>query len=94
MRDIEPALGAVYPDPNASCDRLVRERALRSQRLIFLGLHQDQLASDDRTRTLGLPTPLGTPFEPDYEIEIARLKGEIGAITREMIAKRCSGDYQ
>jgi hypothetical protein len=94
MREIPPAPGAVYPDRNASCERLVRERALRSERLIFLGLRQDKLAEDDRTRALFIPTPIGSPFDPDYSIDIARLKGEIGAITREMIGKRCSGDYQ
>jgi len=94
MREIPPAPGAIYPDPHASCARLVAERARRTTRLVIVGLHQDQLAADDRARVLGVPTPLGTPFEEDMTPEVARLKGEIGAITQEMIRKNCGRDYQ
>lgn len=93
-RDIEAA--AVDPAifVGATCSQLVAERAKRSQALIFAGLAQDQVSADDRVRTFGAPTPMGTLFEGDREDEVARLKGELHAANAQMIVMNCGPDYR
>ncbi|PWB94369.1 hypothetical protein [Methylosinus sporium] len=93
-REIEPA----PVDPGlfigADCPQLVARRARIAQALIFAGSAQDQLAADDRTRTFGVPTPMGTPFDADREPQIARLKGELHAVNAQMDAQRCGPDFR
>jgi hypothetical protein len=85
----DPALFA-----GASCAELVAERAKRSEKLIFSGLAQDQVSADDRMRTLGVPTPVGTIFDGDREPDVARLKGELHALEAALVAARCGADYR
>jgi hypothetical protein len=75
-----------------SCLRLVKERARRSQALIFAGAAQDQVSADDSLRTLGIPTPAGTLFDGDREPEVARLKGELRAVNAQLLASGCIAD--
>ncbi|MBY6240569.1 hypothetical protein [Methylosinus sp. Sm6] len=77
-----------------SCSQLVAARARRSQALIFAGMAQNQVSDDDRMRTLGVPTPVGTLFDGDREPEVARLKGELHAIGAQMIVMNCGPDYR
>lgn len=77
-----------------TCSQLVAQRARRSQALIFAGMAQDQVSADDGMRTLGVPTPVGTLFDGDREPEVARLKGELHAVTAQLIAMRCGPDYR
>jgi hypothetical protein len=93
-REIEPAPSDPSLFMGESCSQLVAERGRRSEALIFAGMAQDQLSDEDRIRTLGAPTPLGTPFEDDREPEVARLKGELRAINAQMIAMKCGPDYR
>jgi hypothetical protein len=92
-REIQPA----FVDPSAfmgaTCMQLTAERGRRSQALIFAGLAQDQTSLDDRTRLLGVPTPMGTIFEGDNEVAISRLKGELRAIDAQMPIA-CDADYR
>jgi hypothetical protein len=92
--EIEPAPVDPALFVGADCPHLVARRARISQALIFAGSAQDQLAADDRTRTLGVPTPMGTPFDDDREPQIARLKGELHAVNAQMDAQRCGRDFQ
>lgn len=85
----DPALFVGY-----DCAQLVARRARISQALIFAGSAQDQIAADDRIRTLGVPTPMGTLFEGDREAEIARLKGELHAVNAQMETQRCGPDFR
>ena len=94
MRDIEPNFVDANRFAGASCSQLVAERARRARALIFSGLQQDQISQDDRTRTLGAPTPMGTLFEDDVEPEIARLKGELRAIDTMHAIMNCGSDYR
>jgi hypothetical protein len=93
-RDIAPAAVDPAMFAGATCSELVHERARRSQQLIFAGLAQEGVADDDRTRTMGAPTPTGTLFEGDRAEEIARLKGELYAASGQMKAMNCGPDYQ
>lgn len=92
-REIEPVVVAPEMFSGMSCLRLVKERARRSQALIYAGMAQDQVSEDDRMRTLGIPTPVGTLFDGDREPEVARLKGELHAIDTQMQAMGCFADY-
>lgn len=92
--EIEPAPVDPALFVGADCAQLVARRARISQALIFAGSAQDQLAADDRTRTLGVPTPMGTPFDDDREPQIARLKGELHAVNAQMDAQRCGPDFR
>jgi hypothetical protein len=92
--DIEPAPVDPALFVGADCAQLVARRARISQALIFAGSAQDQIAADDRTRTLGVPTPMGTPFELDREPEVARLKGELHAVNAQMDLQRCGPDFR
>ncbi|WP_245267234.1 hypothetical protein [Methylosinus sp. LW3] len=92
--DIEPAPVDPALFVGTDCAHLVARRARISQALIFAGSAQDQLAADDRMRTLGVPTPMGTPFGDDREPQIARLKGELHAINAQMDAQRCGPDFR
>ncbi len=93
-RDIEPAPVDPALFAGADCAQLMARRARISQTLIFSGSAQDQIAADDRTRTLGVPTPMGTPFDSDREPEIARLKGELHAVNAQMDTQRCGPDFR
>lgn len=93
-RDIPPALVDPTLFLGMSCSELVAERARRTTALVFAESTQDQTAADDRVRTLGLPTPMGTIFEGDRELEVARLKGEVRAATTQMRAMNCGPDYR
>jgi hypothetical protein len=77
-----------------TCSELVAERAKTSQALIFSGLAQDQISDDDKMRTLGIPTPMGSLFNEGRENQIARLKGKVRAINANMSALRCGPDYR
>jgi len=92
--DIEPAPVDPALFAGADCPQLVARRARISQALIFAGSAQDQIAADDRTRTLGAPTPMGTLFEGDREPEVARLKGELHAVNAQMDMLRCGPDFR
>ncbi|OAI29620.1 hypothetical protein A1351_10660 [Methylosinus sp. R-45379] len=92
--DIEPAPVDPALFVGTDCAHLVARRARISQALIFAGSAQDQLAADDRMRTLGVPTPMGTPFGDDREPQIARLKGELHAVNAQMDAQRCGPDFR
>ncbi|WP_245258394.1 hypothetical protein [Methylosinus sp. LW4] len=92
--EIEPAPVDPALFVGVDCAQLVARRARISQALIFAGSAQDQLAADDRTRTLGVPTPMGTPFDDDREPQIARLKGELHAVNAQMDAQRCGPDFR
>ena len=92
--DIEPAPVDPALFAGADCAQLVARRARIAQALIFAGSAQDQLAADDRMRTLGVPTPMGTPFDDDREPQIARLKGELHAVNAQMDAQRCGPDFR
>jgi len=94
MRDIEPNFVDANRFAGASCSQLVAERARRARALIFSGLQQDQISQDDRARTFGAPTPMGTLFEDDVEPEIARLKGELRAIDTMHAIMICGSDYR
>jgi len=87
-RDIEPALLLRDPFAGAACPALLATRARLSQALIFYGLEQDQISADDRTRTLGVPTPMGTGPEGDNETKIALLKGEL-VVLEDDVARTC-----
>ncbi len=93
-RDIPPAIVEPSLFIGGTCSELVAERAKRSQALVFAGLAQDQTSQDDRTRTLGVPTPMGTIFEGDHEAEVARLKGELRALNAQLRAMNCGPDYR
>lgn len=92
--DIEP----VPIDPRIyfgrACSELVEERARRTQALIFVGLIQDQISEDDRTRTLGIPTPMGSEFNESKADQVARLKGEVRAIGSALASLNCGPDYR
>ncbi|MBG0808636.1 hypothetical protein IY145_04530 [Methylosinus sp. H3A] len=92
--DIEPAPVDPALFVGADCAQLVARRARISQALIFAGSAQDQIAADDRTRTLGVPTPMGTLFDGDREPDVARLKGELHAVNAQMDAQRCGPDFR
>lgn len=93
-RDIPPAVVDPSLFIGATCSELVAERARRSQALIFAGLAQDRTSDDDRTRTLGVPTPMGTIFEGDSAAEVARLKGELHALNAQLRVMNCGPDYR
>lgn len=93
-RDIEAIVVDPSPFLALTCPQLVAARARRAQALIFSGLAQDQTSQDDRTRTFGVPTPMGTIFEGDRGDEIARLKGELRALNEQMIVMNCAPDYR
>jgi hypothetical protein len=92
-REIAPAIVDPTMFEGQSCIQLAYERARRSKALIFTGMAQDQVSEDDSTRTLGIPTPMGSVFEDDREPEIARLKGELHAVNARMRAMGCIPDY-
>ncbi len=77
MRDIEPNFVDANRFAGASCSQLVTERARRSRALIFSGLQQDQISQDDRMRTLGAPTPMGTLFEDDVRTRNRAPQGRV-----------------
>lgn len=93
-REIQPAIVDPTLFYGLSCSELVAARAKRSTALIFTASAQDQLAADDKVRTLGIPTPMGTLFEEDREADVARLKGELRAATAQMKAMNCGPDYR
>lgn len=93
-QEIEPRFVDANLFAGANCSQLVAERARRSRALIFSALEQDQISQDDRIRTLGVPTPMGTLFEGGVEPEIARLKGELRAINAMHAMMNCGADYR
>ncbi|PWB82587.1 MAG: hypothetical protein C3F11_11060 [Methylocystaceae bacterium] len=93
-RDIPAAVVDPSPFIGPTCSQLVAARAARSRALIFSGLAQDQTSEDDATRTIGVPTPMGTIFGRDREAEIARLKGELRALNAQMSEMNCGPDYR
>ncbi|WP_244613005.1 hypothetical protein [Methylosinus sp. Ce-a6] len=93
-RDVEPLPVDPALFAGADCAQLVARRARISQALIFAGSAQDQIAADDRVRTLGVPTPMGTLFDGDREAEVARLKGELHAVNAQMEMQLCGPDFR
>jgi hypothetical protein len=92
-RDIRPAFVDPSNFADATCSQLLTERAKRSQALVFSGFAQDETSSQDRLRILGAPTPMGTIFEGDNEVEISRLKGELHALDAQMLIMNCGAGY-
>jgi hypothetical protein len=82
----------VYPPPEfgRTCEELAIARTRLTQRLIFVNLYQDTLYRADQTTTLGIPTPLGTPFEESREFELGVLKGELVQIDGRLRESRCA----
>jgi hypothetical protein len=62
------------PDYGRSCEELAAARARLTDRLLFASLRQNSISQADRTRTLGIPTPFGTPFEENQEFDLGVLK--------------------
>jgi hypothetical protein len=77
-------------DYGRTCERLAAKRARLTERVIFASLRQDSLYRADRERTLGIPTPLGTPFEENRELELGLLKGELVQINERIRESRCN----
>jgi hypothetical protein len=73
----------------ATCRELSLMRARTMRSLTLSSIIQDQHHADDRTRTFGAPTPMATIFEEDREAEVARLKGESLAITKQLRRAGC-----
>lgn len=92
-RYIQPAIVDPSIFAYATCSQLLTERAKRSQALIFSGIAQDETSSQDRLRILVVPTPMGTIFEGDNEVEISRLKGELRALDAQMLIMNCGAGY-
>jgi hypothetical protein len=92
-RYIQPAVVDPSIFAYATCSQLLTERGKRSQALVFAGFAQDETSSQDRIRILGAPTPMGTIFEGDNEVEISRLKGELRALDAQMLIMNCGADY-
>jgi hypothetical protein len=86
-------VGPIYAYPprefGRTCEELATARARVTRRLIFANLYQDQLYKDDQTRTLGIPTPLGSPFEENRAAELGWLKGELVQINKRIRETRC-----
>jgi hypothetical protein len=80
-----------YPAPvfGRSCEELADARARLTQKVIFATLYQDSLYQADRTTTLGIPTPLGAPFEENREVELGLLKGELVQLNAKIREKHC-----
>lgn len=81
----------VYPPPyfGGSCEQLAAARASLAEKAVFATLYQDSLYQADRTRTLGVPTPLGTPFEESKEVKLGLLKGELIQLEEKIREKHC-----
>lgn len=69
----------VVPPPffGRSCEQLAASRARLTNLVLLATLRQNTLSKADQTRTLGIPTPLGTPFEENREFELGVLKGQL-----------------
>lgn len=81
----------VYPPPDfgRTCEELAVTRSRLTQRLIFTNLYQDNLYRADQTTTLGIPTPLGSPFEDSHAFQLGVLKGELIQIDGRISESRC-----
>lgn len=81
----------VYPPPDfgRTCEELAITRSRLTQRLIFTNLYQDNLYRADQTTTLGIPTPLGSPFEDSHAFQLGVLKGELLQIDGRIHERRC-----
>lgn len=81
----------VYPPPEfgRTCEELAIVRTRLTQRIIFVTLYQDTLYRADQTTTLGIPTPLGTPFEDSRAFELGVLKGELIEIDGRLRESHC-----
>jgi hypothetical protein len=92
--DIAPAPTDAGAFLGATCPELATKRAKRMQALVFSGMVQDHISDEDKTRTLGIPTPMGSLFDESRENQIARLKGELHAIDAGLASLNCEPDYR
>jgi len=88
-RDIEPICTDTPVFAGMGCGQLFLKRATLQEELVFDGLRQDQIHSDDYTRILGVPMLFGTVFEGNDEEKIGLLKGEMIALDAEILRTRC-----
>jgi hypothetical protein len=91
--EIEPASINTADFSALTCSQLVAERAWRTRRLAFLELEQDQINADDRIRTFGIPTPMGSLYAESKVEAIANLKAQLRALG-ENLSIICGPDYR
>ncbi len=72
------------------CAELGKARSRLGVKLLFAGLRQDQIAQDDKIRTLGVPSLFGTLFEGSDEEKVALIKGELRAVNEEIARAGCT----
>lgn len=89
VSEIGPIFLDPPPDFGRNCEELAAARASLTEKAVFATLYQDTLYQADRTRTLGIPTPLGTPFEESKEVKLGLLKGELVQLEEKIREKHC-----
>jgi hypothetical protein len=92
IEEIEPASISAGEFAGMTCSQLVSEQARKTRALIFAELAQERVIADDRIRTFGVPTPMGSLFNEDRTESIARLKGQLASI-RMLLSRECGPDY-
>jgi hypothetical protein len=90
--EIEPASISATEFAGMTCSQLVSEQARKTRALIFAELAQERINKDDRIRTFGVPTPMGSLFNEESAESISRLKGQLASI-RARLAQECDPDY-
>lgn len=90
--EIQPTSISPAEFSGMTCSQLVSQQARKTRALIFAELAQERVNADDRIRTFGVPTPMGSLFNEEKAELIARLKGQLGSI-RALLSRDCGPDY-
>jgi hypothetical protein len=89
VSQVGPIFAYPPPDFGRSCEELAAARANLTRKLIFASLYQDAQYRADQATTLGIPTPLGSPFEENREFELGLLKGQLVQVDNKIQERHC-----
>lgn len=87
--EIAPAAISADPYRQMSCAGLGSEKARKEAELERLSNHQQETADRDKAWMTIIHVPVASMANGDKEPEIARVKGELGAIENASRAKGC-----